>query len=144
MGSRRASGEAEIGVAEEWEGDVLALGELALFVRGLSADADHDGSEGGELGEAVAVGAALRRAAAGAGDVVPARGRRLTGNTGPWIDVHDEMSRFPPDVGGKRDVNVGAGRCGQVDRPAQGRGQRQRRQCHSGEVIGGPVVVGDR
>ena len=56
----------------------------------LGADPDHRGAERVELGEAVAEGAALRRAAAGAGDVVPAGGRGLARDAGPRVDVGDD------------------------------------------------------
>ena len=46
---------------------MCSRGELGLVGGALRAHADYEGLEGAELGKAVAVGAALRRAAAGAG-----------------------------------------------------------------------------
>ena len=88
-GKAQRRGEAEAVVAEEREGDVLALGELALFGGALGADPDHGGAERVELGEGVAIGAALRRAAPGAGDVVPALRQGLARDAGPRVDVGD-------------------------------------------------------
>jgi hypothetical protein len=79
-----------VAVAEQREGDVLAGRELALLVRRLCADADHGSVERGELDERITKGTALRRAASGARDVVPAGRRRLPRNPRARVDVGDE------------------------------------------------------
>jgi hypothetical protein len=91
---------------------VLAVGEFALFLRALGADADDGRPEGSELGEAVAVGTALRRAAAGAWNVVPAGRRRLAGLAGARVDVGDEEVAQP----------------GKLDLPSAARRKRGRRE----------------
>lgn len=118
----------QIGIAEERERDLLAGGELGLFVAALGADPDHRGAERVELGQCVAVGA-LRGAAAGAGDVVPAGGQGCTGRTGAWVEVGDEKA-----TGRLRQVEVAI-----TDRRQRQRGDRQPRQ-----VVGGAVVLRDR
>ena len=101
-----------------------------LFIWALGADPDDGGTERGELGEAVAVGAALRSAAAGAGDVVPAGWRGLAGRAGAGVDVGDEAVREPAQPGRRF--------------PPWVEGRRSYRQRHPGEVIGGTVVLGNR
>lgn len=79
-GEAKRGGEAESWIGEQRIVDVLAGGELGLFRLALGADPDQaSGGEPLEGGEAVTVGAALRGAAAGAGDVVPAPGSGLPG-----------------------------------------------------------------
>jgi hypothetical protein len=65
-----------------------ALGRFALIGRALGRKPeDARDAEVLELGKVIAEGARLRRAAACAGDLVSALGRRLTGAPGARIDV---------------------------------------------------------
>ena len=73
-----------------------------------------------ELGQGVAVGAALRRAAAGARDVVPACRQRLARPAGPGIDVGDEQigGRGAPDRP-RRPGSMAASSPAGISRPAR-------------------------
>ena len=57
----QGAGEGEGIVGEDGEGEVLALGHLALVGGGLGGEAEEVGdAEGSEIGEGVAEGVALR------------------------------------------------------------------------------------
>jgi hypothetical protein len=108
---------------------VLAVGELELFGGALGADADHRGLKTVEFRKGVTVRAALRGAAAGPRNVVPAEWQRLSGATGARVEVRDQAAGC--ELGEIADGTVG-------------RGQGQRRDPHAWKVVGGTVVLRHR
>ena len=100
-------------------------GELGLLLRRLRADADERRAVARELGLRVAEGAALRRAAARARDVVPALEQRHARHARARVDVDDD-----PLARGLREVDLAA----------QGRGQGDGGHLGAGQVIRGAVV----
>src|SRR5205807_7127792 len=100
--------------------------ELALVVVALRAQSGDACAERRELGCTVAKGAGLRRAAARAGDLVPAGKQRLTWPARARVDVENEpLARELP----------------QAHRP-HGRLEREVEKRETGEMIGGAVVLG--
>src|SRR5262245_49740652 len=97
-------------IAEEVEGDVISLAELELMRCGVGAEAEGLDAEFAELGVEVAEGAALRCAAASAGNGVPmftreAKARWLSGDSGAGIE--EENDRRLRGDGVKRDLSAG-------------------------------------
>src|SRR5262249_31677068 len=94
----------------------------------LGADPDHGRAELVELPRSVPIGAALRRAAPGPGDVVPTGRKRPARDPGPRVDVGDEEAR-----GERQEIALAAAR----------RGKGQIGDCQAGEMVGRAVVLGD-
>ena len=103
-----------------------AARRLLLIGRVLRRQAEHLGdAELLQFGEMIAEAAGLRRAAARAGDVVPA-GRQIdAGHAGARIEVE----------------HGAAFELGQIDGAAGGRRQRQVGQTHAGEMVGAAIVL---
>ena len=120
----------ELRIAQQREPEMDALGELGLVSLRLSAQAQNHRAALRELPVQVAEGAALRCAAARAGNQVPAWGERLARLAGSRID--------------EQDSGPGGAEPRQVDRPTRGRVQGQGRQGAAGEVVARTVVLGDR
>ena len=113
---------------------MLALGELGLLLRRLRADADERRAVARELVARVAEGAALRRAAARARDVVPAVEQRLARHARARVDVDDE-----PLLRRLGEVELAAQRRGQGDGAAprsRAGGRRRRRRSGTGRSSG--------
>lgn len=109
--------------------NVLPLGELALLIEALRAEAEYGGAKVRQLPGAVPERTALRSATPCTRDPVPAGGKRLAGNAGLRVDV--EHQRSLSEIGQVHGL------------------PRRRSQHHCGyrrvrKVVGGPVVLGDR
>src|ERR1700728_3258556 len=77
-------------VRQEWKRQMQPLGGFALIIRILGREAENvDNAERFELGEMVAETARLRRAAAGAGNIVPPWRKVDSGNAGARIDIQN-------------------------------------------------------
>jgi hypothetical protein len=85
-------GEPQLGVGRDGVGEVQALGSLPLVVERLCGEADDGGAERSQLFAAVPVPAGLRRAAAGAGRLVPGLRRLDSGPAGARVDVGTSRS----------------------------------------------------
>jgi hypothetical protein len=100
------------------------LRELDLIVEGLGTEPGDARTECGQFVTVIAEGARLGRAAARAGDVVPARQQVPPGPTRTWVDIQDlEVTK--------------------VDRATRG-WEHQIGNLAPGQVVGGSVVDGHR
>ena len=103
-----------------------AIGGLLLVVGVLRRQAENLGdAERLELGEMIAKAARLRRAAARAGDLIPARRRIDARHAGARIDVNHRAAL----------------ELRQVHHAAAGRRQRDVRQLHAGQMPRPAVVL---
>src|SRR5438876_4711402 len=119
----------QVGIGQNGERQVQTLGRLALIGGALSRQAeDLTNTKPFELVEMVTEAARLRRAAARAGDRVPALRRWLPRYPGAGIDVDHGAA------GELREINL---------RPV-GRIERQRTKLDAREVARPAVVLRDR
>ena len=92
-------GKRQLGIGQDRERQMQPLGGLALIIGVLGRQAEQvRHAQRFELGEMVAKAAGLRRAAARAGDVVPARRQIDARHAGARIDVkHGAAVQAAPD-----------------------------------------------
>ncbi len=122
-------GQGEIGVAQDAEGQMKALGHLALVVGVLRAEAEDGGALCPKLALMVAKCAGLRGTAPSTGDCIPPGRQRLPRPTGPRIGV-DHRAR--------------AGEVAEIDQAARGRRKCYRGHAHARQVVTGAIVLGRR
>ena len=129
VGSLSARVSLQLRVRQDRERQVQPLDRLALIVGVLRRQPEQlRDAEPLQLGEMVAEAAGLRRAAARAGDGVPAVRQRLPGPAGARIDIDDRAAREPR----------------QIDRRAVGRRQREVGQLGAGQMARRAVVLRHR
>jgi hypothetical protein len=104
---------------------VEALDGLLLASSVLGAETEDAGAVGAQLGVVIAEGARLRRAATGAGDIVPAGRDLLVWPAGSGVSVDNGPPRQRGKVHGRA-----------VCRREWDRRQRQSRQVGAGAVVG--------
>jgi hypothetical protein len=123
---RQPRGEDEPVVADDRKRDLRPRGELLLLGERLRRDAGDASRERRELGSMVAKAARLRRAAARARQLVPARRNRLVGWAGLRVEVEDKPIG---SQSGERDVS-------------HRRREHDVRYPHSRQIVGRTIVDG--